>query len=247
MPKRFTDTDKWKKPFIRSLEGPYKLLWFYIIDDCDHAGIWQVDFEVACIRTGQQLEEKKAIDLFGDRIEIFNDGAKWFLKDFVSFQYGELNEKNRLHLSVINILKKNEVGPYKVLTRTQGQGKGQGNGKGKEQGQGKSDEPEILIWPTFDDFWDKYDKKTGKPECIKLWEKISQPDRETIMHHLEEYTKKEKAFRKDPERYLKKETWNDEIVLTNGTKQQTSDKREQHLTGLAEDFAKRVIERNSQG
>jgi hypothetical protein len=217
MAKRFTDSDKWKKPFIRSLEGPYKLLWFYIIDDCDHAGIWQVDFEVACIRTGQQLDEKKALELFGDRIEIFHGGAKWFLKDFISFQYGELNEKNRLHLSVINILKKNEVGPYKPLTRAQGQGKRQGNGQGKEQGQGKSDEPEILIWPTFDDFWDKYDKKTGKPECIKLWGKISQTDREIIMHHLEEYTKKEKAFRKDPERYLKKETWNDEIILSNGT------------------------------
>jgi len=26
MPKRFTDTEKWKKPFIRGLQGPYKLL-----------------------------------------------------------------------------------------------------------------------------------------------------------------------------------------------------------------------------
>ncbi len=214
MPKRFTDTDKWKKPFIRSLEGPYKLLWFYIIDDCDHAGIWQVDFEVAKIRTGEDFSETEAIKLFGDRVEVFHDGSKWFLKDFISFQYGELNEKNRLHLSVINILKKNEVGPYKPLTRGQVQGKRKGTIQGKGQEQGNED-PEIVIWPTFEDFWDKYDKKTGKPECIKFWEKINQPDREKIMQHLEDYTKKEKEFRKDPERYLKKECWNDEIITPN--------------------------------
>jgi len=46
MAKRFTDTDKWKKTFIRTMKAPYKLLWLYILDECDHAGIWQVDFDV---------------------------------------------------------------------------------------------------------------------------------------------------------------------------------------------------------
>jgi len=136
MPKRFTDTDKWKKPFIRSLEGPYKLLWLYITDDCDHAGIWQVDFDVAQIRIGETVDEKKALEMFGDRVEVFNEGTKWFIKDFIAFQYGELNEKNRLHLSVINILKKNEIGPYKVLGRGQGKEQGNGQGEGTIQGQG---------------------------------------------------------------------------------------------------------------
>jgi hypothetical protein len=139
MPKRFTDTDKWKKPFIRGLEGPYKLFWFYLLDDCDHAGIWQVDFEVAQIRIGETLIQSKAIALFGDRIEIFDHNTKWFLKDFIFFQYGELTPKNRLHVSVINILTKLNVGPYKVLTRAQGQGtiQGQGYGQGKEASQTK--------------------------------------------------------------------------------------------------------------
>lgn len=109
MPKRFTDTEKWKKPFIRGLEGPYKLLWFYILDDCDHAGIWQVDFEVARIRTGQHdLDYQKALNVFGDRVQPI-EKFKWFIPDFISFQYGELSEKNRLHLSVIQILSKNKL------------------------------------------------------------------------------------------------------------------------------------------
>ena len=47
MAKRFTDTDKWKKGFIRNLPAKYKLLWLYILDDCNHAGVWETDFEVA--------------------------------------------------------------------------------------------------------------------------------------------------------------------------------------------------------
>lgn len=138
MAKRFTDTDKWKKPFIRGLQVAYKLFWLYLLDDCDHAGIWQVDFEVAQIRIGEKLNKETAIKMLGDRIEIFDNGSKWFLKDFIFFQYGELQQKNRLHASVISILTKHNLGPYKVLPRTQGsiQGQGQGNG----QGQGKSDE-----------------------------------------------------------------------------------------------------------
>ena len=43
MAKRFTDTDKWKKGFMKSLSTKYKLLWLYIVDDCNHAGIKGVD------------------------------------------------------------------------------------------------------------------------------------------------------------------------------------------------------------
>lgn len=103
--KRFTDTDKWKKPFVRALEAPYKLLWLYILDDCDMAGIWQVDFEVARIRTGQELNYESALRLFGDRIKPI-DKFKWFIPDFITFQYGNLSENNRMHVSVIQILKK---------------------------------------------------------------------------------------------------------------------------------------------
>lgn len=115
MPKRYTDTDKWKKPFIRSLEAPYKLLWFYILDDCDHAGIWHVDFEVAEIRTGCKFSKDEAIEIFAGRIEILGKGDKWFLRDFISFQYGTLNEKNKVHSSVINILKKYNIDTNKDL------------------------------------------------------------------------------------------------------------------------------------
>jgi hypothetical protein len=133
--KRFTDTDKWKKPFIRGLNGAYKLLWFYILDDCDFAGIWHVDFDVAQIRIGEAISKHEAIKQFGDRVEIFDDGNKWFLRDFIDFQYGELNPSNRVHASVIATLKKYNIGACMPLTRGQRQGQGeiQGTSEGEIQ------------------------------------------------------------------------------------------------------------------
>lgn len=141
MPKRFTDTDKWKKPFIRGLEGAYKLLWMYILDDCDHAGIWQVDFEVARIRIGETVDYPTAEKLFHGRIKVI-DKFKWFVPDFITFQYGELSDKNRLHISVLTILNKYNLAPSKPLIGGQGQGTIQGQEKGQGQGK-KSDDPDF--------------------------------------------------------------------------------------------------------
>lgn len=116
MAKRFTDTDKWKKPFIRSMKAPYKLLWLYILDECDHAGIWQVDIEVAQIKIGEKLNIKDALKFFDGKIYVFDNGCKWFVYDFIDFQYGILNPQNRAHNSVLNILSKYNIDLNKPLT-----------------------------------------------------------------------------------------------------------------------------------
>lgn len=116
MAKRFTDNQKWSKPFIRSLQAPYKLLWLYLLDECDHAGIWQIDFDVARIRIGiNEIDLKGAVKYFGDKIIVFDNGEKIFVQDFVDFQYGTLNPENRAHNSVISILDK-----YKLRTKNKG-------------------------------------------------------------------------------------------------------------------------------
>lgn len=101
MAKRYTDTEKWKKPFIRKLHGTYKLLWLYILDECDHAGIWQVDLEVAEIRTGEKFKIEKALEQLNGKVHVFDNGEKWFIPSFIEFQYGSLNPENRVHASVL--------------------------------------------------------------------------------------------------------------------------------------------------
>lgn len=111
MAKRFTDTNKYKKPFVRALPGAYKLLWDFLYHDCDHAGIWIVDFEIAQTYVGKDMPitQAGALTLFNDdeiRIVKIDGGKKWFIPSFILFQYGHLSEKNRAHLNVISVLKK---------------------------------------------------------------------------------------------------------------------------------------------
>lgn len=128
MAKRFTDTDLFKKKFIRGLQGAYKLLWIYIYHDCNHAGIWEVDFEIAKIKIGFDVTEKKAIELFKGKIKIIDNAEKWFIPSFVEFQYGELKASNKAHNSVIQILKK-----YKIKGHTSSLQGGKDKDKDKDK------------------------------------------------------------------------------------------------------------------
>jgi hypothetical protein len=112
MAKRMTDTDKWKKRFVRELTPQHKLLWFYILDDCNHAGIWEVDIDVASIRVGFDLSQDDLPSLFGDKVISFDNGDKWFIPDFIEYQYGELNINSNVHKSVLNLLNKYNLEGY---------------------------------------------------------------------------------------------------------------------------------------
>jgi hypothetical protein len=104
--KRLTDLDKWKKPFFRKLPYEYKLFWLYLLDDCDHCGIWHVDLEIAEIKLGFKLSLKKAQGLFEERVVEFDNGTKWFVPDFVQFQYGVLDDRNKMSKAVLPVLEK---------------------------------------------------------------------------------------------------------------------------------------------
>ena len=177
MSKRFTDTNKYKKPFVRSLPGAYKLLWDYLYHDCDHAGIWIVDFDIAQIYIGDDMpiNKEQALKYFNNgeiRIVEFNKGSKWFIPSFVEFQYGVLSEDNRAHNSVIMILKK-----YNLLGKTNKPLRSSLNGakdKDKDMDMDKDKDKDqkickkINILPEFQDIllsWLKY--KRDRRESYK--------------------------------------------------------------------------------
>ena len=49
---------------------------------------------------------------FLDKIVIFDNGDKWFIPDFIDFQYGELNPNSNVHKSVIALLEKYNLQGY---------------------------------------------------------------------------------------------------------------------------------------
>ena len=117
MAKRFTDNEKWKDTWFIDLPTKYKLFWIYILDECNHAGIWKVNFKVASFFIGEHLEDSEVKRILKDRIIVLND-QYWYVNKFIKYQYKlnvqELNPKNKLHLSVLKLL--NEYKEFKPLT-----------------------------------------------------------------------------------------------------------------------------------
>lgn len=89
-----------------------------------------------------------------------------------------------------------------------GLGLGLGLGKGMDKG--------VQSPEGFEQFWIAYDKKTGKQNAIKEWKKIA-PKGDLIQKIVEKAKAVAKTvdiqFRKDPERWIKGQHWEDEIVV----------------------------------
>lgn len=97
------------------------------------------------------------------------------------------------------------------------------------------------VWPTFDDFYNAYQKKVGRVNAEKQWAKLKQKDKEELMQHVPLYVKsREKKYRKDPERYLKHRTWEDEII--GGVKGE-----QQSFDAIQDALARRLAARRAAG
>lgn len=105
MPKRLTGTEKWEDPWFYRLSIEYKCLWLYLLDKCDHAGIWKVNLDLASFHLKVDFKVDETIRSFGDKVVVVNED-NWFIPNFIYFQYGKLNKDNKVHRSVISNLGK---------------------------------------------------------------------------------------------------------------------------------------------
>lgn len=106
MAKRFTDTNKWQKGFFAELSNSMKLAWIYICDNCNHAGIWDVNLKLLSFHLNQKITKQDLAEAFGSKLHWFDNERKIHIQSFIDFQYGELNQANRVHKSILKILEK---------------------------------------------------------------------------------------------------------------------------------------------
>ena len=68
---------------------------------------------------------------------------------------------------------------------------------------------------SFEEFWNDYDKKTGRKNCEVKWKKIKDSDKLKIKETVKSYvsSKSDKKYIQNPFTYLNRETWNDEIEV----------------------------------
>lgn len=120
--KRFTDTGKWKMAWFRELSPKLKAVNDFLCDNCDHAGIWDIDLEGLKFYVNEKNAKGVLQPISMDEIRqafqgkvSFIDDDKLFLEPFVLFQYklnslSELRIGNTVHKSIIERLEK-----YKII------------------------------------------------------------------------------------------------------------------------------------
>ncbi len=114
--KRFTETDKWRDSWFRKLRPISKLAFYYIIDNCDAAGVWDPDFDLADFAIGEKVDWISVLPDFGERVEVLRNG-KWYLTKFIEFQYGDLVEECRPHAKVLQLLRGHGIQYRKGIRR----------------------------------------------------------------------------------------------------------------------------------
>ena len=102
MKKIFTDADIWDKEWFLDLPVKLKILWKYLTDNCDQAGVWEVNYRLASFSIGEKISHEDVLS-FGDRI-IFIDDKKALIVGRVNFQCGILNEYCNAHKPVLKAL-----------------------------------------------------------------------------------------------------------------------------------------------
>ena len=105
MAKRFIDTKIWDKAWFRRLTPKTKLIWVYLLTRCDHAGIWDADWEAAEFFIGDKVNYRRLPKIITDKMQEIDGGNQYYIPSFIEFQYGELRENSKPHLSVLKRLK----------------------------------------------------------------------------------------------------------------------------------------------
>lgn len=137
--KRFTDIFKWNQVWFRELTPNGKLLFLFLVDECDSAGVWDIDLRMAEFKTGISISE--ITDLIEElittnRIQRILTGDKLWLTKFILFQYPKgLKEDYNPHKPIFESILKHQLNMDKLYiseTLTNHSPTLQGMGKGKE-------------------------------------------------------------------------------------------------------------------
>lgn len=116
-----TDTEKWNGSWFGNLDTKEKLIWLYICDRCDMAGVFEINEKLMSFHLGFKVDKKGINTLLIGKAYPISE-TKIFIPAFIEFQYGQLTEECRPHKPVIKVL--NDLNLFPVLENYK-------NGKGK--------------------------------------------------------------------------------------------------------------------
>ena len=105
MAKRYTDSEKWQDNWFTDLTNDQKIIWIYLLDHCDNAGIWKMNIRNLNYFCSTNISVEEFIFIFSKRLTKINEEL-FLINKFCSFQYGPdfLNSKNKAVISALDKL-----------------------------------------------------------------------------------------------------------------------------------------------
>lgn len=181
MAKRFTATEIWKEDWFLDMTIEYKLFWYYMLSNCDHAGLFKVNLRSFCGLMEVKLTSNKVLEYFNagkERIRIVSESV-WLIEDFFVYQYGTtFNWNNRVHESIGELYKRHNIeiksirGLLDLKDRVKDKDKDikkGGTGENKIKAVSFDDENEFAI------FEDGSKQKLGKSQLFRLQQNDLKP------------------------------------------------------------------------
>lgn len=105
--KRFTESRKWDNPWYRQLAPRLKLLWLWLCDSCDPAGVLKPDWGLASFQIGEVVSAADLGEFEGKAKAL--PGGKLLLVPFIAFQYGKLSPDCKPHRPIFASLQKHNI------------------------------------------------------------------------------------------------------------------------------------------
>lgn len=104
---RLTETDKWSDDWFYTLTKHGKLLFFYLIENCDSAGFAKIVYRKISNDTGMTIDEvKEAFDEMEGKLLWSYNKTKIYIINFIEKQKNiPLFEYNKAHMSIIKKIK----------------------------------------------------------------------------------------------------------------------------------------------
>lgn len=104
MAKRLTDTEKWNDDWYISLDNDYRIIWQWLLDNCNHAGICKRSIKLLNMMCNTKItEDEMVLSMNGRVIQVDNN---WFIPKFLKFQYTGLQSNKPVIVSVCKELEK---------------------------------------------------------------------------------------------------------------------------------------------
>lgn len=174
---RFSETDKWRDPWFRGLKPASKLLFLFVIDNCNNAGFWEEDKDYACYATGISPDDYEGAKEGLTRGLVGAHGWLW-VRRFLKHQKNvNLNPQNNAHIQIISLISEqlNRFSGIAEFDQFLAPHQGLISPIGKVEVKvtvkkdGEVQERKGALIAGFTEFWGAYPKRKAKGEAEKAW------------------------------------------------------------------------------